>query len=77
MFEPGTDVVKELSLAYGGMAPTTVMAKTTMKSLIGKYENCIFVYRFLPVYQMNYLCVIYVLNYYLPLSIDMYSFLSH
>ncbi|KAK2141206.1 hypothetical protein LSH36_1140g00006 [Paralvinella palmiformis] len=39
MFEPGTDVVKELSLAYGGMAPTTVMAKTTMKSLIGKHWN--------------------------------------
>jgi len=36
MFEAGTDVVKEVSLAYGGMAPTTVMAKKTMKALVGK-----------------------------------------
>ena len=39
MFQPGTDVVKELSLAYGGMAPTTIMASKTMKALVGKYAS--------------------------------------
>ncbi|KAK6189693.1 hypothetical protein SNE40_001693 [Patella caerulea] len=40
VFEPESDVIKELHLSYGGMAPTTVMAKNTMQKLVGrKWEN--------------------------------------
>uniref|UniRef100_A0AAG5CVM4 Xanthine dehydrogenase n=1 Tax=Anopheles atroparvus TaxID=41427 RepID=A0AAG5CVM4_ANOAO len=35
-FRPGTDVVEDLHLAFGGMAPTTVLAKNTAKALLGK-----------------------------------------
>ncbi|XP_068222819.1 xanthine dehydrogenase/oxidase [Palaemon carinicauda] len=36
IFEHESDIVKQLDLAFGGMAPTTVMAPITMKKLIGK-----------------------------------------
>ena len=36
LFSPGSDVIQELSLSYGGMAPTTVMATRTMSQLIGR-----------------------------------------
>ncbi|XP_055957965.1 xanthine dehydrogenase/oxidase [Patella vulgata] len=40
VFEPGSNVIKDLYLSYGGMAPTTVMAKNTMQKLVGrKWEN--------------------------------------
>ncbi|KAK6183872.1 hypothetical protein SNE40_006452 [Patella caerulea] len=40
IFENESDVIKELYLSYGGMAPTTVMAKTAMKKLVGrKWDN--------------------------------------
>ncbi|XP_061513812.1 xanthine dehydrogenase-like [Anopheles gambiae] len=35
-FRPGTDIVDEIHLAFGGMAPTTVLAKKTATTLVGK-----------------------------------------
>lgn len=35
-FTPGTDVVEDLKLSYGGMAPTTVLAKKTANKLLGR-----------------------------------------
>lgn len=35
-FTPGTDVVENLRLSFGGMAPTTVLAKKTANRLIGR-----------------------------------------
>ncbi|CAL8284972.1 unnamed protein product, partial [Gadus morhua 'NCC'] len=35
-FTPGTSVVKELKLSYGGMGPTTVLAETTASKLVGR-----------------------------------------
>lgn len=35
-FAPSTDVVEELSLSYGGMAATTVLAKKTADRLLGR-----------------------------------------
>ncbi|KAJ8399470.1 hypothetical protein AAFF_G00411820 [Aldrovandia affinis] len=39
VFEEHTDTVKDLRLSYGGMAPTTVLAKNTSKQLIGRTWN--------------------------------------
>lgn len=40
IFGNGSDIVQRLDLAFGGMAPTTVMATTAMKSLVGmKWDN--------------------------------------
>ncbi|XP_065093510.1 xanthine dehydrogenase-like [Ochlerotatus camptorhynchus] len=36
MFKPGTDVVEQAHLSFGGMAPTTVLAKKTGIALVGK-----------------------------------------
>uniref|UniRef100_A0A0S7KNJ6 XDH n=1 Tax=Poeciliopsis prolifica TaxID=188132 RepID=A0A0S7KNJ6_9TELE len=36
MFSPGTDIVKDLRLSYGGMAPVTVLAKKTANRLLGR-----------------------------------------
>ncbi|XP_035686516.1 xanthine dehydrogenase/oxidase-like [Branchiostoma floridae] len=39
-FEEGTNVIKDVALSFGGMAPTTVMARNTANSLIGlKWDN--------------------------------------
>lgn len=38
-FSIGTNVIKNISLAFGGMAPTTIMARTTAQSLIGHQWN--------------------------------------
>lgn len=38
-FEPGTDIVEQAYLSFGGMAPTTVLAKKTGKALVGKKWN--------------------------------------
>jgi len=38
-FEVGTNVIQHIALAFGGMAPTTVMARTTASSLIGHPWN--------------------------------------
>eukprot|EP00061_Rhincodon_typus_P010225 g34350.t1 len=38
-FKEGTDIVEELGLSYGGMAPTTAFAKQTCKRLLGKKWN--------------------------------------
>jgi xanthine dehydrogenase/oxidase len=35
-FNPGTMVIKDISLAFGGMAPITVLAMKTKSRLIGK-----------------------------------------
>ncbi len=35
----GTSEIEDLKLAFGGMAPKTVMALKAMKSLIGWYKN--------------------------------------
>jgi len=36
LFHPGTSKVKNASIVFGGMAPVTVMAKKTMKKLMGR-----------------------------------------
>lgn len=36
MFEDNSHVIKELSLAYGGMAPITAMASKTMAAVVGR-----------------------------------------
>ena len=36
IFEPGKSVVKEAYMAFGGMAPTTILARKTCSSMIGK-----------------------------------------
>ena len=36
-FEDNSTVIKDISLAFGGMAPTTVVARKTMKELNGKW----------------------------------------
>ncbi|XP_041353249.1 xanthine dehydrogenase/oxidase-like isoform X2 [Gigantopelta aegis] len=36
-FQKGTDVIENISCAYGGMAPTTVMALKTMTALVGSH----------------------------------------
>lgn len=38
-FSVGTNNIKHINLAFGGMAPTTVMARTTAASLIGRQWN--------------------------------------
>lgn len=38
-FSTGTNVIKNINMAFGGMAPTTVMARTTAQSLIGLQWN--------------------------------------
>ncbi|ODM98964.1 Xanthine dehydrogenase/oxidase [Orchesella cincta] len=38
-FSVGTNVIANINLAFGGMAPTTVMARTTASSLIGHQWN--------------------------------------
>ncbi|KAJ8309320.1 hypothetical protein KUTeg_014194 [Tegillarca granosa] len=40
VFENNSNVIKDMALAFGGMAPTTVMAVKTMKQVIGrKWED--------------------------------------
>ncbi|XP_052058893.1 xanthine dehydrogenase/oxidase-like isoform X1 [Mytilus californianus] len=36
LFEDNTNVIKEMAMAFGGMAPTTVMAVKTMKEVVGR-----------------------------------------
>nr|XP_031845832.1 xanthine dehydrogenase isoform X2 [Nomia melanderi]XP_031845840.1 xanthine dehydrogenase isoform X2 [Nomia melanderi] len=36
-FEPGTNIVQKASLAFGGMAPTTVLARKTCETMIGRH----------------------------------------
>jgi xanthine dehydrogenase/oxidase len=38
-FEVETNTIQKLALAFGGMAPTTVMARTTQSALIGQQWN--------------------------------------
>ncbi|XP_076656021.1 xanthine dehydrogenase rosy [Halictus rubicundus] len=38
-FQPGTSVVQKVNLAFGGMAPTTVLARKTCKIMIGRKWN--------------------------------------
>jgi len=35
LFEDNSNVIKEMAMAFGGMAPTTVMAVKTMKEVVG------------------------------------------
>lgn len=35
-FTPGTNIVEDLKLSYGGMAATTVMAVQTVNKLVGR-----------------------------------------
>jgi len=37
MFQENSNIVKELTLAYGGMAITTVMPTQSMKAAVGRY----------------------------------------
>lgn len=39
LFEDDTDVIKEMSLAYGGMAATTVIPRKTMAAVVGRFLN--------------------------------------
>ena len=36
VFEENSNVIKEMSMAFGGMAPITVMAVNTMKAVVDK-----------------------------------------
>ncbi|CAG2255817.1 XDH [Mytilus edulis] len=36
LFEDNTNTIKEMAMAFGGMAPTTVMAVKTMKEVVGR-----------------------------------------
>ena len=36
VFEEKSNIIKEMSMAFGGMAPITVMPVNTMKSVVGK-----------------------------------------
>ncbi|XP_039429165.1 xanthine dehydrogenase [Culex pipiens pallens] len=36
LFKQGTDIVEQIHLAFGGMAPTTVLAKKTAAALVGQ-----------------------------------------
>lgn len=38
LFEEGTDLIKDLSIFYGGAVSTTVCAKQTCRTLIGRYN---------------------------------------
>ncbi|XP_014226482.1 xanthine dehydrogenase [Trichogramma pretiosum] len=38
-FEPGTAIVQEAHMAFGGMAPTTVLARKTCSAMIGRKWN--------------------------------------
>lgn len=35
-FTPSTSIVKELKLSYGGMGPTTILAKDTASKIVGR-----------------------------------------
>lgn len=35
-FEPGTSIVAKAFMAFGGMAPTTVLARKSCEAMIGK-----------------------------------------
>ncbi|TSO67446.1 Xanthine dehydrogenase/oxidase [Bagarius yarrelli] len=39
LFKEGSDIVQDIRLSYGGMAPTTVLATTTCKQIIGRRWN--------------------------------------
>jgi xanthine dehydrogenase/oxidase len=39
IFEDGTDVIQSISMAFGGMAPTTVLTPKTSAQLVGKRWN--------------------------------------
>jgi len=36
IFQPGTNIIEDINIAYGGMAPTTVVARKTREILIGR-----------------------------------------
>jgi len=38
LFEEGTDIIKDLSIFYGGAISTTVCAEQTCGTLIGRYN---------------------------------------
>lgn len=38
IFETGTDTIKKLDISFGGVAPVTVLAHKTCKSMVGRYE---------------------------------------
>jgi xanthine dehydrogenase/oxidase len=40
-FETNSNIIKGMRLAFGGMAPTTVMATKAMKNCIGRYILCV------------------------------------
>lgn len=35
-FKPDTNIIEKISLSYGGMAPTTVLALKTSAALVGR-----------------------------------------
>ncbi|XP_061464041.1 aldehyde oxidase 3-like isoform X2 [Rhineura floridana] len=39
LFQPGTDVIEDLAILYGGIGPTTVSARNTCQLLIGRNWN--------------------------------------
>jgi len=41
-FQPGTNIIQKISLSFGGMAPTTVLALKTEEALVGhRWEESI------------------------------------
>ena len=53
VFQENSNIVKELTLAYGGMAITTVMPTLSMKAAVGRYDlkcTC-YLYKVKPIYN--------------------------
>uniref|UniRef100_A0A803TQA1 FAD-binding PCMH-type domain-containing protein n=1 Tax=Anolis carolinensis TaxID=28377 RepID=A0A803TQA1_ANOCA len=46
LFQPGTDVIEDLAIFYGGISGTTVSAKNSCLKLIGRYDRVNFFFRF-------------------------------
>jgi len=42
VLDEGQTTVKDIALAFGGMAPTTVMATKTASQLVGRYNSVIY-----------------------------------
>lgn len=53
-FEPESNIVNKAYLAFGGMAPTTVLARKTCNIMIGRFYNrTIHIFNFELYYRKN------------------------
>jgi hypothetical protein len=58
MFETNSNIIKGMRLAFGGMAPTTVMATKAMRNCIGRYVLCVW-YQTLNICMGRYAWCVY------------------